>query len=130
MVRAHIKNKIEDMDKNTEMVGNDLINTIRTLTGLYGTIQENSKKIDTDDTLAVMTVLHVPAMYWHDHDGPYFNCFQIMMAPTQPQILNMKLVVDKVNLTIEAFNLEIGSRTVPKLQQLGEVGRQGEKVMV
>jgi hypothetical protein len=117
MVRSHVRNRMEDMDMIAEMVAKDLINTIR---NLYNTIQEHSKKFDTDNTLAVMTVLHVPAMYWHEHDGPY---------PT-PDYLNMKPVVDKVNLTIEAFNLEIGSRSAPKLQQSGERGRQGGKVRV
>ena len=61
-----------------------------------------------------MTVLHVPAIYWHEwNDGPY----------PSPDYINMKPVVDKVNLAIEAFNLETCGTAALKLQQSGERGR-------
>ena len=117
LVRTHMKNKVEDMELIADLVSREFIDDIKSL---YATIKEHSKKYDTDDSLAVLTVLHVPAIYWHDHDGPY---------PTADYI-NMKPVVDKINLAIEAFNLEFGASSAPKLHQMGERGRQKGKVRV
>ena len=116
-VRTHIKNKVGDMERIADLVAKEFDENIR---GLYMTVQEHSRKYDTDDSLAVLTVLHVPAIYWHEHDGPY---------PTD-NYLNMKPVVDKVNLAIEAFNLELGASSAPKLHQMGERGRNKGKVRV
>ena len=55
---------------------------------------------------------------WHKwHDGPY----------PSPDYINVKPVVDKVNLAIEALNLETGCKAALKLQQSGERGRFGGK---
>ena len=63
-----------------------------------------------------MTVLHVLAIYWHEwNDGPYPSDY-----------ITMKSVVDKVNLTIEAFNLETGGKAALKLQQSGQRVRIGK----
>ena len=63
-----------------------------------------------DSTLAVATVLHVPALYWHQDDGP----------PPSPSYTNYKQLVDTLNLKIEAFNIENGASSAPKLHQTGE----------
>ena len=77
---------------------------------LWQTIQRHSRDRDTDDTLAVSLLLHVPALYWHDHDGdlPSMNYF------------NYKSIIDAINTSIESFNSEIGSPFTPKLQRTGE----------
>ena len=111
MVNWYIRSKEKDMDVIADKVTKQFISDVR---GLYSTIKEHSKRHETKDTLAVMTVLHIPAIYWHEwNDGPY----------PSPDYINMKPVVDKVNLAIEAFNLETGGRAALKLQQSGERGR-------
>ena len=111
MVNYLIRTQEWDMDKIAEKVTNQFIKDIRSL---HSTIKVHSRRHNTQDTFAVMTVLHVPAIYWHEwNDGPY----------PSPDYINMKPVVDKVNLAIEAFNLETCGTAALKLQQSGERGR-------
>ena len=63
-----------------------------------------------NDSLAVGTILHVPALYWHEDDG----------SPPTPDYLNYKTIIDRTNLKIEAFNIENGCSSAPKLHQSGE----------
>ena len=71
-----------------------------------------------NDTLAVGTILHVPALYWRDSDGEY---------PTS-DYQNLKEVVDRTNLKIQAFNLKNGRRAAPRLQQGGDRGKPHKRV--
>ena len=54
-------------------------------------------------------MVHVPAMYWKDSDGEY---------PTE-DYTNLREVIDRTNLKIEAFNLKNGRANAPKLHQAG-----------
>ena len=113
MVNWYIRSKEKDMDVISDKVIKQFISDVR---GLYSTIKDHSKRHETQDTFAVMTVLHVPAIYWHEwNDGPYPSDY-----------ITMKSVVDKVNLTIEAFNLETGGKAALKLQQSGQRVRFGK----
>ena len=78
--------------------------------GIWSTMQDHSRDKDTDDTLAVSRILHVPQLYWHEHDGdhPHHN------------YVNHKHIVDAINESITIFNHEIGSPHTPKLQRMGE----------
>ena len=99
-----------DMDEIAELVSNDIIGAVRQL---HCTVTQHSQNHNVDDTLAISTILHAPAMYWHDDDGDH---------PTSAYI-NYKKVVDRTNLKIEAFNLEYGSSDAPKfLHMAGERG--------
>lgn len=95
------------MDETAELVSEDILNSIK---GLHRVILEHSKQHKVKDSLAVGTILHVPALYWHKDDGP----------PPCPDYINYKAIVDKTNLKIEAFNIENGCTGAPKLQQSGE----------
>ena len=97
------KHSIEEL---AELVSDDIIDAIEFLLKV---VKQHSVRFDVDDTLAVSTILHVPAMYWHDDDGNY---------PTANYV-NLKEVVDKTNLKIAAFNLK-NRMTAPKLHQSGE----------
>jgi hypothetical protein len=57
-------------------------------------------------------------MYWMEKDGEY---------PTKDYI-NLKEVIDRTNLKIEAFNLKNGRSNAPKLHQAGERGKHGKRV--
>ena len=70
-----------------------------------------------DDTLAVATILHTPAMYWREEDGEF---------PTW-KYFNMKEVIDRTNLKIEAFNLSNGRGNAPKIHQAGERSKKGKR---
>jgi hypothetical protein len=83
---------------------------------MWNTMQDHSQLKATDDTLAVGLVLHVPALYWHEHDGEF----------PSPDYLNNKNVVDAINRSIESFNVEIGSPHTPKLQRTGERTQAGK----
>ena len=83
------------------------MNSIR---GLHKLVLQHSAIHGVDSTLAVATVLHVPALYWHADDGP----------PPTPDYINYKGLVDTLNLKIEAFNIENGASNAPKLHQTGE----------
>ena len=100
-----------DMPQMVELISTDVMDAIKSL---HQAIKAHSKHWDTEDTLAVGTILHVPAMYWHEADGEYPSF----------DYNNLKEVVDKTNLKIEAFNLENGSPSThtPKLHQAGERG--------
>ena len=47
---------------------------------------------------------------WHQDDG----------APPSPDYINFKDLIDTLNLKIEAFNIENGVKSAPKLHQTGE----------
>ena len=95
------------MEQTADLVSDDIMNTIK---GLHRVIKEHSKRYDVLDTFAVGTILHVPALYWHEDDG----------APPSSRYVNHKVIIDRTNLKIEAFNIEIGSSSAPKLHQTGE----------
>ena len=105
------KHSIEEV---ADLVSDDIIDAIEFLRKV---VNEHSVRFDVDDTLAVSTILHVPALYWHAEDGNY---------PTTNYV-NLKEVMDKTNLKISAFNLKHGM-TAPKLHQSGERGlKHGKK---
>ena len=62
-------------------------------------------------------MVRVPAMYWKESDGEY---------PTEDYI-NLREVIDKTNLKIQAFNLKNGKADSPKLQGRWE-GKPGKRV--
>ena len=113
----HIRTEMEKYD--VKSVGMDKIaeeisdNVVDELKALHRTIQEHSKKHDVKDTLAVATLMHVPAMYWRDSDG----------VNKAQDYINFKNVIDRTNLKIEAFNLEFGQSNAPKIHQFCERGR-------
>ena len=95
------------MEETANLASDDIMHSIK---GLHRIILEHSSTHGVDSTLAVATVLHVPALYWHLDDGP----------PPSPSYTNYKLLVDTLNLKIEAFNIENGASSAPKLHQTGE----------
>ena len=98
------------MAQMAELISEDIINSIE---ALHRVIKDHSEKHDVNDTLAVGTILHVPALYWRDSDGEY---------PTS-DYQNLKEVIDRTNLKIQAFNLKNGRRAAPRLQQGGDRGK-------
>ena len=95
------------MEQTAELASEDIMDCIRKLNSQ---IVEHSKNHKVKNTLAVATILHVPAMYWHQHDGPLPG----------PDYINMKPIIDMTNFKIEAFNKENGVTSAPKLHQTGE----------
>ena len=95
------------MEETAELVSRDIIHSIK---GLHRVILEHSQLHKVNDSLAVGTILHVPALYWHEDDG----------SPPTPDYLNYKTIIDRINLKIEAFNIENGCSSAPKLHQSGE----------
>ena len=95
------------MEETANIASDDIMSSIR---GLHKLILEHSSTHSVDSTLAVATVLHVPALYWHQDDGP----------PPTPSYTNYKDLVDTLNLKIEAFNIENGAKSAPKLHHTGE----------
>ena len=85
----------------------DIMNAIK---GLHRLVLEHSATHNVSSTLAVATVLHVPALYWHKDDGP----------PPTPDYVNFKCLIDTLNLKIEEFNILNGASSAPKLHQTGE----------
>ena len=98
-----------------ELISEDLINSIE---ALHRVIKDHSEKHDVNNTLAVGTIVHVPAIYWRDTDGEY---------PTT-DYQNLKEVVDRTNLKIQAFNIKNGRRAAPRLQQAGDRGKPNKRV--
>ena len=86
-----------------EFISEDILNSIE---NLHRVIQDHSERHDVKVTLAVGTIVHVSAMFWRDSDGEY---------PTK-EYQNLKDVVDRTNLKIQAFNLKNGRRSAPRLQ--------------
>ena len=99
------------MEETAELVSEDIMNSIK---GLHRVILEHSMAHNVKDSLAVCTILHVPALYWHEKDGP----------PPTPDYINYKIIVDRTNLKIEAFNIENGCTSAPKLHRSGERGKK------
>ena len=95
------------MEETANLASDDIMSSIK---ALHRIILEHSSNHSVDSTLAAATVLHVPALYWHQDDGP----------PPSPSYTNYKLLVDTLNLKIEAFNIENGASSAPKLHQTGE----------
>ena len=91
---------------------------LHAIENLHNVIRAHSERYTTDDTLAVCTMVHVPAMYWKDSDGEY---------PTE-DYTNLREVIDRTNLKIEAFNLKNGRGNAPKLHQAGERGKSTKRV--
>ena len=103
------------MAQMAELISEDVLNAIE---ALHRVIRDHSEKYDVNDTLAVGTIVHVPAMYWRETDGEY---------PTI-DYQNLKEVVDRTNLKIQAFNLKNGRRAAPRLQQGGDRGKPNKRV--
>jgi hypothetical protein len=98
--------------KNAELaepVSVDILNHIKLLNT---TITDHAKAKHIDNTFAVSTILHTPSLYWHEVDGD---------MPT-PTYLNLKHMVDRINLKIEEFNLLNG--IVAALRNRGTKERQ------
>ena len=83
---------------------------IERVRAIWHTMKCKSKEKGTNDTLAVCMVLHVPALYWHEHDKDF----------PHPDYTNYKPVIDAINDSIISFNQEIGSPHTPRLQRMGE----------
>ena len=79
---------------------------------IWDTMQVHSRYKDTDDTLAVSRILHVPALYWTEDDGDLPHA----------KYINYKAVIDTINGGITNFNKEIGSPHAPNLQRTGQRG--------
>ena len=84
------------MAQLTEMVSESIMLSIK---GLHSVIKAHSHERGVDDTLAVATILHTPAMYWKEGDGEY---------PTMDYF-------NRTNLGIQAFNLRNGKSNAKKL---------------
>ena len=95
------------LEETANMASEDIMTSIK---GLHKLVLEHSVIHNVRSTLAVATVLHVPALYWHKDNG----------APPSPDYVNYKDLVDTLNLKIEAFNIENGVSSAPKLHQTGE----------
>ena len=95
------------LEETANKASEDIMTSIR---GLHKLVLDHSATHGVDSTLAVATVLHVPALYWHHDDGP---------VPS-PDYINYKGLIDTLNLKIEAFNIENGASSAPKLHQTGE----------
>ena len=79
---------------------------------IWTIMKDHCKAKDTDDTLAISRILHVPALYWTEDDGDL----------PHPKYVNYKAVVDAINVSITAYNKEIGSPHAPNLQRTGQRG--------
>ena len=75
---------------------------------LHARILDHSAKYRVDDTPAVTTVLHVPALYWPAIHGDY----------PSPGYTNLREAVDSTNLKIEESNLTIGVGCAPRFTLL------------
>ena len=106
LAKSHLAAKLP-MNKIADQVSDDIITAIKCLHRL---VIEHTNKYDVSDTFAVGTLLHVPALYWTDDCG----------APPTSSYVNYREVIDATNLKIEAFNIEIGATSAPKLHQSGE----------
>ena len=102
------------MKQLAEMVAESVMLSI---TGLHTIIKAHAYEHEVEDTLAVATILHTPAMYWNEGDGEY---------PTL-DYFNMKEVIDRTNLEIEAFNLKNGKPNAPKIHLAGERKKKGKR---
>ena len=80
-------------------------------------IKAHSYERGVDDTLAVATILHTPAMNWREGEGEY----------PALDYFNMKEVIDRTNLEIEAFNIKNGRSNAPKIHQAGERRKKGKR---
>ena len=80
---------------------------------LHRLVLEHSPRFDVNDTFAVGTVVHVPSLYWHPDDG----------SVPSPDYTNYNELIDKINLKIQEFNIQIGSRNALKFQEMGEIGK-------
>ena len=107
-IKAH--ENIHDMEQLAELVSGDIITEMEKF---YLTISEHSRRYQVDDTTSIARLLHVPALYWHAADGE---------LPSASYI-NYAVVIDKLNLKIDEFNLLHGSCHAPGfLQRAGERG--------
>jgi hypothetical protein len=98
-----------------ELVADSVMLSIKSL---HRVIKAHSQEREVEDTLAVATILHTPAMYWKEGDGDY---------PTR-DYYNMKEMIDRTNLEIEAFNLSNGRPKAPKIHQAGERAKKGKRM--
>ena len=118
LVREHTDPRISPLDQQLE--SQEVISNIdqafrEKLEKFWKTVQEHKKEKETDDTLAFLKVFLVPAYFWTNEDG----------NPPSEDYLNYQPVIDAVNLTIGAFNVEIGSPHAPNVHTTGR--RYGKK---
>ena len=85
------------MEETARLVSEDILYSIK---GLHRVILEHSKVYKVKDSLAVCTILQVPALYWHRDDGP-------LPSPDYTSY--------KTNLKIDFFNIENGCSSANKL---------------
>ena len=102
------------MAEVTELVSEEILTAIKCLHRL---IIEHTNKYDVNDTFAVGTLLRVPSLYWTADYG----------APPTNDYVNIREVIDVANIKIDAFNIEIGATSAPKLHQTAERGRRGKR---
>ena len=114
-VKAEVENYGINADVNimAEEISEKIIASIT----LYKLLAEHSDRYLTDDTLAISTLIHTPSMYWRQSDGP----------PPSQSYRNLKEVIDRTNIKIEAFNLQFGMTNAPKLHQIGERGNKKKR---
>ena len=85
---------------------------------VWSTMHVHSNFKETDDTLEVSRILHVPALYWSKDDGDL----------PHSRYINYKAVIDTINFGITNFNKEIGSPHAHNLQRTGQRGlRKGDR---
>ena len=106
-----------DINALAESVSEDIM---RHINSLYVLTLEHHCRNNVKDTFAVSTILRVPAMYWSELDG----------ALPSPDYTNLREVVDRTNLKIQAFNLKNGRRAAPRLQQGGDKGKPHKRVYI
>ena len=95
--------------------GDELANLISTeimasIKMLHNTVRRHSDLWKTDDTIAIAPIMHVPAFYWHKDDREL----------PSPEYRNFADVIDKINLSIDAYNIEFGISAAPSFMKRTE----------
>ena len=101
----------------TDLITTEIMASIKML---HNTVRRHSELWKTDDTLAVAPIMHVPALYWHKDDGN---------LPFE-EYRNYAEVIDKINLSIDAYNEEFGVSAAPSfIKRAGERGlKSGRRI--
>ena len=101
------------LQDEVEAIAEDFMHRVR---ALHRLVLEHSTRFK-NDTFAVGTIVHVPALYWHPDDGSF----------PSPDYTNYKELIDRINLKIQEFNILIGSIRAPKFHELGERGKGSKR---
>ena len=93
------------LEETANLASEDIMSSIK---GLHRLVLKHSASHNVKSTLVVATVLHVPALYWHQDDG----------APPSPDYINYTDLIDTLILKIEAFNIANGFSSAQKFTRL------------